>query len=115
MDVILAIAFSVVFYRMAERKGVSPWPYILNFISAVILVEFLMGYTILSMVGPNGLQTEEGLKTAMYFAPFNLAFVIFLYLYFRKRLQKAINVRQKEEDDYTPPPPPPKKDLSYFR
>ncbi len=114
-DLILTIAFCVVFYRMAHSKGLSPWPYIINYSGAVLLGCFLVAYTFISMFGPEALQTEEGMKTALYFAPVTIAYEILLYLYFRKRLEKAIAVREHEEDDFTPPPPPPKKDLSYFR
>lgn len=112
-DVILSIVFCVAFYRLAQKKGVSPWPYILNYVGAVMLVCFLLAYTFASLYGREALQTEDGLRKALYFAPISIAFEILLYVYFRKKLQK-ISVVDKDEDNFTPPPPP-KKDLSYFR
>ncbi len=114
MDLILSIAFCSALYRSARNKGISPWPYILNYAGAVLLVCFLIAFTITSMFGKNALETEEGMKNALYFAPISIAFEIFLYIYFRKKLEKTKLV-EKEDDDYNTPPPPPKKDLSYFR
>ena len=51
------------------------------------------------------------------FEPFAIMFEIFLFIYFRKKIQKA-TVPADSGDDFTPPPASPnkeKKDLSYFR
>lgn len=117
IDLIFVALFCYQLHRMARQRGLSPLPYILNYIAAFLLVVFLLAYTFISVFGKNALQTQDGIKAALYLEPVAVAFEIFLFLYFRRRIQKAV---ARNEDDFTPPttpknPAPPKKDLSYFR
>jgi hypothetical protein len=101
---------------MARERGLSPWPYVLNYLAIFFVTIFACLYAFISFFGIDGLKDEQGLKTAMMFEPFAIMFEVFLFLYFRKRIQKAFVPSGDNDDDYhRPQPPKEKKDLSYFR
>ncbi len=103
---------------MAHERGLPSMPFILNYLAIFFLAMITFVYFLFSYMGKNVLQTPEGIKAAMMFEPFAIMFEIFLFIYFRKKIQRA-KVYNGNEDDFTPPPPSsnnkPKKDLSYFR
>lgn len=116
IDIVLVLIFCYQLYRMARERGISPVPYILNYIAAFFLMMFALGFALFSFYGPDILKSEEGVKTAMMFEPFAIMFEVFLFIYFRKRIQKS-PVSSGNDNDFNPPSPPTKekKDLSYFR
>ena len=118
IDIVLVVLFCYQLHRMASEKGLSPTPYILNYLAIFFFVIITFGCIFLSVYGSNALKDEEGIKAAMMFEPFAILFEFFLFIYFRKRIQKA-RAQEDDNDDFTPPTPPsnkpPKKDLSYFR
>ncbi|MBL7778135.1 MAG: hypothetical protein JNK66_07590 [Chitinophagales bacterium] len=116
MDIILVTILSSILYRNAKTNGLSPLRYLLNFLAAFLLIEFLIGYTLINMYGKDILKSEEGMRTAVYMQPLALGLVTLLFFYFRKQIINE-GKQQKSDEDNTPPPPPsaPKKDLSYFR
>jgi hypothetical protein len=116
IDLILVIIFCYQLNRMARERGVSPWPYLLNYLAAFFVMIFMFGYIFLSVFGVDALKDEQAVKSAMMFEPFAIMFEVFLFIYFRKRIQKAV-ASPDDNNDFIPPPPPTKekKDLSYFR
>ena len=120
IDIILVVLFCYQLNRMARERGVSPMPYILNYLAVFFLMMMAFVMVLFSIYGPEVLKNEEGIKTAMMFEPFAIMFEVFLFIYFRKRIQKTATTPANDRNDFTPPPPPPssskeKKDLSYFR
>jgi hypothetical protein len=116
IDIVLVIIFCYQLNRMARERGISPWPYVLNYVAAFFLMIFSIGFIFLNIFGMDALKNEEAVKSAMMFEPFAIMFEVFLFIYFRKRIQKS-SISSDRDNDFTPPPPPekPKKDLSYFR
>lgn len=116
IDIILVPIFCYQLYRMTRERGISPLPYILNYLAAFFLMIFALGFALFSFYGPDILKSEEGVKSAIMFEPFAIMFEVFLFIYFRKRIQKS-PVSSNYDNDFNPPSPPTKekKDLSYFR
>ena len=116
IDIVLVIIFCYQLFRMSRERGISPVPYILNYLAAFFLMMFALGFALFSFYGADILKNEEGVKTAMMFEPFAIMFEVFLFIYFRKRIQKTV-ASPNDNSDFTPPSPPSKqkKDLSYFR
>jgi len=116
IDIILVAIFCYQLYRMTRERGISPLPYILNYLAAFFLMIFALGFALFSFYGPDILKSEEGVKSAIMFEPFAIMFEVFLFIYFRKRIQKS-PVSSNHDNDFNPPSPPTKekKDLSYFR
>ena len=115
IDIILVVLFCYQLHRMARERGLASFPYILNYVAIFFMMMIAFVYLLVSYYGPNVIKTPEGIKAAMMFEPFAILFEIFLFLYFRKRIQKA-TVPADNDDDYTPPTSnKEKKDLSYFR
>lgn len=116
IDIVLVIIFCYQLNRMARERGLSPWPYVLNYVAAFFLMIFAIGFIFLNVFGMDALKNEEAVKSAMMFEPFAIMFEVFLFIYFRKRIQKS-SASSDTDNDFTPPSPPeqPKKDLSYFR
>lgn len=116
IDIVLVILFCYQLNRMARQRGISPLPYILNYLAAFFLMMFAFGFIFLNIFGVDALKNEEAIKSAMMFEPFAIMFEVFLFIYFRKRIQKS-PVPSNHDNDFNPPPPPTKekKDLSYFR
>jgi len=116
IDIVLVAIFCYQLNRMARMRGLSPWPYILNYLAAFFLMMFLFVYLFLSFYGMDALKDEQGIKTAMMFGPFAIMFEVFHFIYFRKRIQRVVS-SENDNNDFNPPSEPPKekKDLSYFR
>lgn len=119
IDIILVVLFCYQMNRMAHERGLGSMPFILNYLAIFFLTMIAFVSLLISYMGKNVLQTPEGIKAAMMFEPFAIMFEIFLFIYFRKKIQRA-KVNTGDEDDFTPPPSSspnnkPKKDLSYFR
>ncbi len=117
IDIVLVILFCYQLHRMARERGISPWPYVLNYLAAFFLMMFSFAFIFLNFFGMDALKDEQGIKSAMMFEPFAIMFEVFLFIYFRKRIQKAV-ASNNDNNDFNPPSEPPKKekkDLSYFR
>lgn len=113
MDLILLVVFSYLLHRRAALKGISPWPYILNFISIFILATFAISFIITGFVGVDVLKSGNNLEILLGVEAVVIALQIALFFFMRRRIDR---VRVYEEHDDVPPPPPGnKKDLSYFR
>lgn len=120
IDLVLVILFCYQMNRMAHERGIASLPYIMNYLAIFVLGMMGVVFFFISMYGSKVLQTPEGIKAAMMFEPFAIMFEVFLFVYFRKRIQKANIPGDNDRDDFNPPRPssPPakeKKDLSYFR
>jgi hypothetical protein len=116
MDLLLLIFFSYQLYSIAQSKGVSARPYLLNFIAGVVVAEVLAAYAIIYFMGGQvSFFDPEVIKISMYVSPFLIAFQIFLFIFLRKRLQKQKPQIEDDFDDRPQPPVKEKKDLSYFR
>jgi hypothetical protein len=118
IDLVLVCLFCYQLNRLARLRGVSPVPYILNYLAAFSLMMFGFIYLFLNFYGADALKDEQGIKTALMFEPFAIMFEVFLFIYFRKRIQGATpDDNNRDNTDYTqrPNPPKEKKDLSYFR
>lgn len=115
IDIVLVIIFCYQLNRMARERGVSPWPYVLNYLAAFFVMMMTFAFIFLNFFGVDALKDEQAVKTAMMFEPFAIMFEVFLFIYFRKRIQKAVG--NNDSNDFNPPAEPPKekKDLSYFR
>ena len=116
IDIVLVILFCYQLHRMARERGISPWPYVLNYVAAFFIMMFSFAFIFLNFFGMDALKDEQGIKTAMMFEPFAIMFEVFLFIYFRKRIQKS-PISSNHDNDFNPPSPPTKekKDLSYFR
>jgi hypothetical protein len=120
IDILLVILFCYQLNRMSRERGISSTPYVLNYVAAFFVMMAVLLYTFFSIYGVEGLKDEQSLKAMMMFEPFAIMFEVFVFIYFRKRIQK-MPIRTGDDNDFTPPPPPPspfgknKKDLSYFR
>lgn len=116
IDLILVILFCYQLHRMANQRGLSPMPYVLNYLAVFLLTMIGAAVLFLNFFGADALKDEQGIKVALAFEPFAIAFEIFLFIYFRKKIQKA-PINTGNDNDFSPPPPPEKekKDLSYFR
>lgn len=115
IEITLFILLSYHLHRMARQKGLSPWPFVLNFLAAFLLMAFLVSYTFISIFGQDALKTQEGMRNAMYMVPFVVLFQIMLYIYFRKKIGRSNPPENDWDDQQDDTPPTPKKDLSYFR
>ncbi len=117
MTLILTIILCFQIYRMARERSISPWSFMMNFLSAFFLVLIAFSYSLVAIFGVDALMSEEGKGTIMKFEPFVMLFVVFLFLFFRKRIQKSPVSSNRDDNDFNPPSPPTKekKDLSYFR
>jgi hypothetical protein len=116
MDLLLLLFFSYQLYSIAQNKGVSARPYLLNFIFGVIIAEILAAYAIIYFMGGQvSFFDPEVIKVSMYVSPVLIAFQIFLFIFLRKRLQKQKPQVDDDFDDSPPSPEKEKKDLSYFR
>lgn len=103
-------------YRMASNKGVSPWPYILNYTGLALLLAVAVATFIIQLGGPEMFKGDwfnnpEARQIMMMGLPFTLLFELLLFLYFRKQIDKVV----VEDEEEIHPTPPEKKDLSYFR
>lgn len=117
IDIVLVTLFCYQLNRMARERGLSPWPYVLNYLAIFLVMMVGFMYAFVSLFGIEGLKDEQGIKTAMMFEPFAIMFEVFLFIYFRKKIQKT-NTSSNDHNDFNPPsqqPPKDKKDLSYFR
>jgi hypothetical protein len=100
---------------MANQRGLSGLPYILNYLAGFFLLAIIIGFTAMYIFGPDLLQNEEAMKKALALEPFAVLFEVLLFIYLRNKIGKA-KVRNEEDDRPEPPTPPKeKKDLSYFR
>jgi glucan phosphoethanolaminetransferase (alkaline phosphatase superfamily) len=117
IDIVLVSLFCYQLNRLAKLRGISPLPYVLNYLAAFSLMMLVFMYLFLSFYGANALKDEQGIKTALMFEPFAIMFEVFLFIYFRKRIQRTNPSSDDNRNDFNPPPSPPKekKDLSYFR
>jgi uncharacterized membrane protein YhdT len=116
MDLILAVIFCYQLHRMAHMRGLSAMPFVLNYLGIFILTMLLFVTWFLQAYGPDALKTEEGIKAALMFEPFVILLEVFLFIYFRRRIQRTVPAADNDDDDYKrPEPPKEKKDLSYFR
>lgn len=119
IDLILVVLFCYQMNRMAHERGLASLPYILNYLAIFFLAMLAVVFFFINMYGEKVLQTPEGIKSAMMFEPFAIMFEVFLFVYFRKRIQKANVPTDDNQDNFTPPKPnnpsKEKKDLSYFR
>lgn len=115
MDVILLFIFGYQLYRMASLKGVSPRPYILNFVAAYLVLNFILVLFIMNIFGINFLQDPALVSKILIAAPFAILFQILLFIWMRRKIQRLPD--NGTDDDSPPPtsPKPEKKDLSYFR
>ena len=122
IDILLVILFCYQLNRMARERGISSMPYVLNYLAAFFIMMSVMLYVFFSIYdGVAAMQDPEALKGMMMLEPFAILFEVFVFIYFRKRIQKVAIVSDND-NDATPPPPSPsspfskkKKDLSYFR
>jgi hypothetical protein len=117
IDLVLVIIFCYQLYRLSRERGISPVPYLLNYLAAFTLMMIAFGFLLFSLYGPNILKSEEGIKMAMMFEPFAIMFEVFLFIYFRKRLLRVSIPSSGDTDNFNPPKSQgkEKKDLSYFR
>lgn len=116
IDIVLVILFCYQLTRMARERGISPWPYVLNYLAAFFVMMMTFAFIFLNFFGVDALKDEQAIKTAMMFEPFAIIFEVFIFIYFRKRIQKIV-ANNNDSNDFNPPAEPPKekKDLSYFR
>lgn len=115
IDIILVILFCYQLSRMARQRGISALPYVTNYLIIFFLTMLSAVYLFLYFFGVDAFKDEEGIKTALAFEPFAIMFEVFLFVYFRRKIQKA-TIHSEDNNDFTPPAPPSKeKDLSYFR
>lgn len=124
MDIILLVAFSYQLHRMADNKGVSPWPYVLNFTGIFVAVVFAITVVMSTVlnIDLSDMKNPENLKKLIWVQPFVLLFEVMLFLFFRHRINRIPDFNEDDDTtsnnnhDNTPPnPPKEKKDLSYFR
>jgi hypothetical protein len=115
IDIVLVLIFCYQLHRLAHNKGLSPWPYLMNYLAGFFLMAVVIGYTAMALFGKDLLQDEEAMKKALALEPFAVLFEVLLFLYLRNRIAKAKVVYEDDDTDDTPPPPGDKKDLSYFR
>ncbi|HRG89095.1 MAG TPA: hypothetical protein PLW44_08765 [Chitinophagales bacterium] len=119
MDLILAVIFCYQLHRMAHMRGLSAMPFVLNYLGIFILSMLLFATWFVQAYGADALKTDEGIKAALMFEPFVILLEVFLFIYFRKRIQRTVPAaaNNNDDDDYNnrPEPPKEKKDLSYFR
>ncbi|HLP49754.1 MAG TPA: hypothetical protein VK154_02660 [Chitinophagales bacterium] len=114
IDLILVCLFCYQLNRLARERGITPWPFVLNYLAIFFIMMLAFVYGFIAIYGTDAFKNEQGIKAAMMFEPFAIMFEVFLFIYFRKRIQKTVPVNN--DNDYTPPPPTKeKKDLSYFR
>ncbi len=112
MDILILVILSWQLHRMAIAKGVSPWPYVVNFVSLFLGTMLLFVTTAFLITGVKT-DLEEWGKLVLPFTPFILLFQIALFIFFRKKISRLADY--KEADDSGTPPSSNKKDLSYFR
>lgn len=115
IDLVLVLIFCYQLHRMANERGLSGLPYILNYLAGFFLLAIIIGFTAMYIFGPDLLQNEEAMNKALALEPFAVLFEVLLFIYLRNKIRKT-PVRYEEDDTPEPPTPPrEKKDLSYFR
>src|SRR5437016_1054509 len=115
MDLILMIIFCYLLYRVAKEKGVSPVSYILNYFIMVMAMMFLLAFGLLTFYGAEIFKTQQGIQIAVLFESLAIFFEIFLFFFFKKRIEK-IQWHDEDGNEHSHHTPPDgKKDLSYFR
>ena len=122
MDLILLGIFSYALYRMAVSNNITPWKWIIRYVS-IYLVSFVgLAVVLISIYGQNFAKDMEAVrKMSINIMPFALLYEVLLFFFFRGRIVKYVHdLDQIDKISNTPPSPPqpPKKedkDLSYFR
>lgn len=113
---LLLVGFSYAIHKMCSERGISPWSYLVGFISGFFLILFATSAVLVMMYGQNVINDPDVENKVMAMAPFAMLFQFLLFVFFRIKIGRT-RIASKEHDDDTPPPPPTKekKDLSYFR
>ncbi len=112
---LLLVGFSYVIHKMCSERGISPWSYLVGFVSGFFLILFATSAALVLMYGQNVINDPEVETKVMAMAPFAMLFQFLLFVFFRVKIGRT-RINKKDDED-TPPPPPAKekKDLSYFR
>lgn len=115
MALLFLVLICVFIFQIARKQGVSPWMYVVNYISIFFAVGIVISCICIAVFGQEAIMSEQGMKTAELIQPFILLFEIILFLFFRKQILKARTPVNNDDDYNRPEPPKEKKDLSYFR
>jgi hypothetical protein len=110
----ILVLFSFFLHKMATEKGVSPWGYLVGFISGFFVIIFATIAAIIFFYGIHVLADADAQKEVQSLTPFTMLFDFLLFLYFRRRIDRLPDYHD-EDDDNNLPPNGGKKDLSYFR
>lgn len=113
IDLIIVLICSYQLHRMAVERGLSPWPYVGQYVGLFILMGITMAYAIVWAYGKDFMQNDEAISKVVYFEPFAILFEVFTFIWFRRRIASAEIFEDDDQDDS--PPSDGKKDLSYFR
>lgn len=115
IDLVLVLIFCYQLHRMANERGLSGLPYILNYLAGFFLLVIIVVFTAMYLFGPDLLKNEEDMKKALALEPFAVLFEVLLFIYLRNLIRKAQVVYEEDDTPEPPSPPKEKKDLSYFR
>jgi flagellar biosynthesis protein FliQ len=125
MDVILLLACSYWLHHQANKKGVSPWPYVLNFVGIFMAATaaLVAGIIMFTGVSVSDLNFEQIQELTANFVPFVLLFETMLFVVFLMRINKLPDYKDEDDNNHhthyhnddDQKPPKEKKDLSYFR
>ncbi|MDB5284626.1 MAG: hypothetical protein JWO06_3701 [Bacteroidota bacterium] len=112
---LLLVGFCYVLHKMCAEKGISPWSYLIGFVTGFFLILFLTSAAIVFFYGPNILNDPEAGKEIMSFTLPAILFQFMLFLFFRRKISRISDYHDEDDETHTPPSDGTKKDLSYFR
>jgi hypothetical protein len=100
---------------MCAEKGISPWSYLLGFITGFFLVLFATSAAIIFVYGSNVMSDPDAMKKIASFSPFAMMFHFLLFIFFRHKISRIPDYNDEDDETHLPPPASGNKDLSYFR
>ena len=130
MDILLMIILGYALYRMAVSFNVSPWRWVMRYISSFMVSVMGLSVVLYAIYGQSFVKDIETFKrVTTVILPFTLLWEVLLFFFFRSRIIRYVaeldRIDNINDPNYTPPTPPPpptpkapkedSKDLSYFR
>ena len=126
IELVLISLCSWQIYRLATRRELTAWKWIVNFIVGYFAFGFLLGIGLILFYGESAMKDMSALQEKLTpWTPFIMLFLVLWFLFLRSRILQYEEIGNEQADENTPTPKPPttpndsssedKKDLSYFR
>jgi hypothetical protein len=116
MDIIILVILSYAIYRLAVDYNITPWKWIIRYVSVFLASMIALFLTLIGIFGLNDITSVE--KIMMSLAPFVWLYQFILFFFFRARILRYIYTLDqidKGKKDFPDTPSKEQKDFSYFR